>query len=381
MSSKLQPESAAVPSEARVSAVNTLRRHRSPLLDSIRGVAILSVLIYHVATRYEYAALDPIAHLARRYGLLGVDVFFPLSGYLITRYLLQAKRPGSIKVFFQRRFFRIVPLYLVAVTVFLAVSLLVGLEQESIARIWITYLFLTGWFIFFEGTATVPYTITWSLSVEEFAYIIFGLSALVMRRRFLTFLIVICVGSMVFRGYLNLNGMVGVYNFPPARLDSIAIGGIAAVLMDRRVRGLALFFGVSALSIYLLALLVTPLWSTLKYTFIALGTCFLIVLFETRFSQVRNRPLHWLASIGFYSYFTYLFHLFNIHILLTLWKIFDLGSGPPFWGVVIVALGLTHTQAVLSFRFFEGPIMRYGRRLENRKERAEKNPTAPENVN
>ena len=342
------------------------RKNRSVLLDCIRACAILAVIVYHVATRYDQAALDPVAQIFRRYGLLGVDVFFPLSGYLITRFLLKADRPHLIGVFFQRRFFRIVPLYVAAVTIFFAAVSLLGLEGENTDRIWVTYLFLTGWFIFFEGREAVPYTITWSLSVEEFAYILFGLCAWLGRRNLPVFLLGLSTFALGLRLWLNvgLEEFPGVYNFPPARLDSIAIGGLVAILLERRVRGLAVGLGLATAATFLLALWVPALWSSLKYTFIAFGTAALIVLFETQLRGLGEQRLKWLADIGFYSYFTYLFHIFNIHILLEFWERFFPEAVAPFWGVVLAALMLTQIQAVLSFRFFEGPIMTLGRRLE-----------------
>lgn len=348
-----------------------VRKHRSMPLDSIRTVAILAVLIYHVATRYSSADLDPVAYLFRRYGLLGVDVFFPLSGYLITSYLLRRSNTTDIKVFFLRRFFRIVPLYFAAVTAFLIISQMLDIEAESTNRIWIPYLFLTGWFIFFESPEVVPYTITWSLSVEEFAYILFGLVAWRIRRNFVAILFLICALAIVLRIYLNLDGFSAVYNFPLARLDSIAIGGIVAALWRRNdvLPTLALL----TLATYLLAFLMPDLWSSLKYTFIAFATCFVIVLFEKRYRNAQNTPLSWFSAIGFYSYFIYLFHLFNIEFILKLAARFYPETYPPFWGVVALSLMLTQTQAVISFHFFEGPLMRYGKRLE----RADKHVNAP----
>ena len=337
------------------------------LLDCIRAFAILAVLVYHVAQRYEPSDLDYVARVARQFGLLGVDIFFPLSGYLITRILLRASDTSSVKVFFQRRFFRIVPLYMAAVTAFVVASLLLGFERENLERIWMTYLFLTGWFIFFDGTELIPYTITWSLSVEEFAYLLFGLCAWLSRKAFFPFLVVLSAGALALRLYLNLNGYEGVYNFPPARLDSVAMGGIVAMLMARRAPGLGLVLAGLALFTYITALWAPELWSSLKYTFITLGTCALIVLFDSREQQPDSRGISWLSAIGFYSYFTYLFHLFNIHLLLELAERYYPGGVAPFWLVCALALAMTQIQAVVSFRLFEGPVMRYGRSLEPRR--------------
>jgi peptidoglycan/LPS O-acetylase OafA/YrhL len=106
------------------------------------------------------------------------------------------------------------------------------------------------------------------------------------------------------------------------------------------------------------------LWSSLKYTLIALVTCLLIVLFETRYKNAQSKVLSWFSGIGFYSYFTYLFHMFNIELILKLPGVYHPTSELSFWGVVVAALIVTQIQAVLSFRFFEGPLMRYGRGLE-----------------
>ncbi len=345
------------------------RLNRSNTLDSIRTVAILAVLIYHVGTRYDITTLDPVAYLFRRYGLLGVDIFFPLSGYLITKFLIYNHSTADIKVFFQRRFFRIVPLYFLAVTIFVFISAALDHESGNIGRIWITYLFLTGWFIFFEGNDVVPYTITWSLSVEEFAYILFGIAAWLIRRHLFMFMIVISVMAISLRLYLNLSGYLSVYNFPPARLDSIAIGGLVCILYQYQRHG-ALMLVLASLSAltYVLAIIMPDLWSSLKYTFIAFGTCFAIVLFESRFRNVNSRFVASFASIGFYSYFTYLFHLFNIEFLLLVWSKGISASMPPFWGVVLLAFLMTHAQAVISFKVFEKPLMDYGRRHERRRQ-------------
>ena len=92
--------------------------NRSNLLDTIRAIAVTMVVLFHVATRYPMESLDIVARQFLRYGFLGVDIFYPLSGFLITRFLLGHAERGSIKAFFLRRVFRIVPLYLVAVTIF-----------------------------------------------------------------------------------------------------------------------------------------------------------------------------------------------------------------------------------------------------------------------
>ena len=342
----------------------SFRRNRAMLLDCIRGVAIIGVVVFHVAKRYEVGDLDYIAMLFRRFGLLGVDVFFPLSGFLITHFLLRAQTGRDIGVFFMRRFFRIVPLYMAAVTIYLLASLYLHHEPELISRIWIPYTFLTGWFVFFQGEATVPYTITWSLSVEEFAYILFGLTTLLFRKHLVTFMIAISIFAFTLRLYVLLNGYEGVYNFPPARLDSIAMGGLLAAVINRGHRFLPFVLAVSCAVVFVVALNLPILWETLKFTFITLGTLALIASAQMYFKDFSTPMLGWLSSIGFYSYFTYLFHFFTIHGLVMLDEKIMPGSTTPFWIMAAFALLITHAMALFSFRVFEGPILRFGRTLE-----------------
>lgn len=348
----------------------SFQKRRSVLLDCIRAFAVFAVVVYHLADRYDSASLGAVAELFRNYGHYGVDIFFSLSGYLITLFLLGADTGDKIRTFFLRRFFRILPLYFVAVTLYLASSLLFSLDEDVLSRIWRTYAFLTGWFIFFEGDFQ-PYKITWSLSIEEFAYIIFGLATWFRPRLLVHFLVACIAGSFVLRLNLQLAGYQDVHFLPLARLDSIAIGGVVAFLIQRGVRhltpSLALLTGLSLAASFIWPVLA----STLQYVTLAFGTCFFISLFETelhpyRFARIPG--LNTASSIGFHSYFIYLFHLFIIDGIGLLLGRFSPQVELPFWPMVIFVMVATQVSAVLSMRYFEGPAMRYGRSLEKKKE-------------
>ncbi len=345
------------------------RNHRSIPLDCLRAFAVFAVLVYHVGSRYDDAGLDAVARLFQKYGNVGVDIFFPLSGYLIVGFLLRAETREAMRAFFLRRLFRIVPLYMAAVLLYVTVSLIFGIDRELLHRIWITLLFLTGWAApaFPDANAQLPYTITWSLSVEESAYILFGLGAWLLRRHFVALLAIAAVVSLLLRGVLHHLHFENVHFFPPARLDSIAIGGLVAVLVGRGARGLTVGLVGLALLASLLSLAVPSLSATLRYSIITFLTCSYISLFETELRSLRDtrNPL-WrgVASLGFYSYFIYLFHLFNIEGMMKLQAWLFAGFELPFWLMVLVATALTWGQAVLSFRWFEGPLLRYGRSLE-----------------
>lgn len=336
--------------------------NRSALLDSLRAVAVIMVLVFHVATRYPGESLDPIAQTFLRYGFLGVDVFFPLSGFLITRFLLSHEGPGAIKAFFLRRIFRIIPLYMVAVTIFYVAARATGYEAENLPFIWATYTFLTGWFAFLFGPDSTPYTITWSLSVEEFAYLIFGLAAWVLRKSFRSFLVVVAVLPLLLRLYLYAQGHENIYYFPLARLDSIAFGGLTAVLITR-VSHLWVWLAAAAVLAAVLMQTEGVLGQAMLFTTVTLIACTLIALADGPFRQMRGWVWSALGNVGLYSYFIYLFHFFNLYALDMIFRKAGLGL-PHFWFMSLLCLLATYMQGWISFRFFEEPIMLFGRKLE-----------------
>lgn len=327
-------------------------------------MAIISVVIFHVMTRYESQELDAVARFFRRFGLLGVDIFFPLSGFLITGYLIRRNDPGSLKIFFMRRFYRIVPLYMAATTIYFCIFQFALNDEAKVSGIWKVYTLLTGWFLFFGGEESVPYTITWSISVEEFAYILFGLSALIFKRRFLYIIATLAALSMLLRLCINMYDLGYGYYFPPARVDSIAIGGLCAFFyLKNKYLATAVFAALSM--VFLVVFLNYPeLRLTFKYTLISFATCTVICIFASLKDKGYGFFISLLSQIGFYSYFTYLFHLFNIEAILLVSTRIDLGVFGEPWGVSALALFLTHVQAMVSYHVFEGPIMRFGRSRE-----------------
>lgn len=341
-----------------------LFKNRSPLLDSLRALAVTMVVIFHVATRYPAETLDPVARFFLRFGFLGVDIFYPLSGFLITRFLLSHDGPGAIRAFFLRRVFRIIPLYLVAVTLFYVAARVTHYEEANLGRIWATYTFLTGWFAFASGPDSVPYTITWSLSVEEFAYLTFGITAWLIRRSFPLFLVTLAIAPVVLRLYLYANGFENIYYFPLARLDSIALGGLTAYLLPR-VGNLWLWLLGLAAAAFALWQSGGVLGQAMLFTTVTLAACATIASAESVFSKVRGRGWSAAAEVGLYSYFIYLFHFFVLYALDVAFRKSGIGL-PPFWIMALLCMAGTTALGWLSFRYFEEPLMIFGRRLERR---------------
>jgi peptidoglycan/LPS O-acetylase OafA/YrhL len=219
-----------------------------------------------------------------------------------------------------------------------------------------------GWFIFFDGVASVFYTITWSLSVEEFSYVLIGLAALVSRRALPGFLIFVSLFSIGLRFYLNTMGHADIYHFPLARVDSIAIGGVMAWLITtgRSVIG-ALVAGIFAS--VLLRYLGGAFAPTFLYTLVTFLTCLAIAISEKWLIGYRGTLATAYARVGFYSYFIYLYHFMVLEAQLMTERYLGIDY-VPFWLNAAICLGLSQVAAMLSFRFFEGPLLMLGRRLE-----------------
>lgn len=344
-----------------------MSRGRSELLDCIRAVAIFLVVIFHVVVEYPRDTMGVIGEWFYRYGFLGVDIFFPLSGFLITLYLVRNNDGPAVKVFFLRRIFRIVPLYLVAVTLYFIAREVTG-QPSELARGWITYLFLTGWFILFDGRANVPFTITWSLSVEEFAYIIAGLTFLWVKRSPVVVLVGLGLGSAVLRWWLLDQGhpFNMVYYFPLARLDSIFLGSLTAVLLVRGHRG-GLVAGLAVALVAMAGLANTGdmAFRILLFPTIAVAVCLCIVLAEGYAKGFTWGPTRAIGAFGFHAYFIYLFHYFVIYGVDMVARAAGVTLGPT--ALAVPVLIIVTVLAVLSWRLFEYPLIRYGRSLEGRK--------------
>lgn len=337
---------------------------RSELLDCIRGVAILLIIAFHVATEFPTVDLSPAWLFLRKVAFLGVDAFFPLSGFLITRFLLRRNGPGDIQVFFLRRVVRIVPLYLLANLFYFAGAAAMG-QGDELREAWIPLLFLTGWMILVEGKEAIPFTITWSLSVEEFAYLLVGLSFLWLRRRATLAVLAIGLAALLVRLWLLTEGHPFnlIYSFPPARLDSIALGALTAIALDhKRHQAMLAGLGLGLAAQIGLALLSPLAFKMLLFPAIATAVSMLIVIFTCYLPNFRSRPTAVLAAIGRLAYFIYLFHYFAIRAIEIL---FDrAGLVPEPLGMMLGATILTWGAAWLSWRWFEGPLIMRAQALE-----------------
>ncbi len=210
---------------------------RLPGLDTLRALAILLVLVYHLAY-----ALPPSFYAVGQFGWMGVDLFFVLSGFLIGSQMLRERvRTGLIHIgsFYRRRAFRILPAYLVVLALYLFVPQ--WREQPGLAPWW-KFVTFTENLLFHPQQRAFSHV--WSLCVEEHFYLVLPwLVAALMRRpstrRTATFITLIVLGGIALRAWALFSGvafMARVYYPTYMRLDGLIIGVTLAVIRTFRPR-------------------------------------------------------------------------------------------------------------------------------------------------
>ncbi len=217
---------------------------RNPVLDGIRGLAILLVLVLHGSF---IVALEhpPGIYLQRimRTGWIGVDLFFVLSGFLITTILFKCRgRLKNISHFYLRRALRILPLYygliailFVAIPLFIDIRLVPGYFYLYKHQIWFWLYVQNFLFAKFGRLATFPYVQhLWSLAIEEQFYLIWPAAVYFLSDRALKSLCVAgMIGCLTIRVFWLLNGIssMQVYVHTLARVDTLMYGGYLALIM------------------------------------------------------------------------------------------------------------------------------------------------------
>jgi peptidoglycan/LPS O-acetylase OafA/YrhL len=209
-----------------------------PALDGLRGVAIVAVMLHNFSAIGE---LTPM-HVARalEWGWMGVQLFFVLSGFLITRILLEADRTsGVLRAFLARRALRIVPLYAATLFVYFVIVPRVFDAPTIVAaephQLWY-WLFLSNWGDPL-GFGAPGLQHLWSIGVEIQFYLLwplvaFGASDRRLRRLCLAIVFLSLVCNVGIRAGWGASA-AAVYKFTITRMSAPAIGALAALLTRR----------------------------------------------------------------------------------------------------------------------------------------------------
>ena len=324
-------------------------------IDALRAISVILVIFYHINT--EYFSL----------GYLGVDVFFVISGYVITNsiYDQQLNKNKSIFFFYVKRIKRIYPVLLLVILTFLLSYVIVSplsgntnffLESAVAALAGLSNLyFINNEVNYFLNESINPLLHTWSLGVEEQFYFIYPIFIVSIFKLFKQNIekIFLCIFLFILSSFLIYyfdTGIIGNFYFPIARFWELGLGCLAFFypsIKDKYKKILNIFFVV--------ALIVTIFNfenekiihnTNLLVTFI---TFFLIVNFRGIENTERNLIIKktYLPYLGKLSYSLYLWHLPVLYFC----EIYFYGI--KFYFIFIIT---SLTLSVCSFHFFENPL-------------------------
>lgn len=339
-----------------------------PEIQGLRAVAVLTVLLFHVWPN------------ALRGGYVGVDIFFVISGYLITGLLLrEAEQTGTISLinFYKRRIRRLLPASTLVIAIScLFVGMLPKVQWEDTAwEALASSLYVQNWWLanqaidyLAEDSAPSLLRHYWSLSVEEQYYILWPLLFLLFpafhtanRSRHTFALIIGSVGgsSLLYSLYLTHHNPPLAYFATTTRAWELALGGGLAIIaghldkIDSKSRALLGWIGLCLIGLACVRFNQTTAFPGYKALLPALGAAFVIVAGQptqpwSSYQLLKLGPMQYFGGI---SYSLYLWH----------WPVLTLYSAAlpshkitPLHGlaVVIISISLAH----LSKRFVEDPL-------------------------
>lgn len=341
-------------------------------LDGLRGIAILYVVLFH---SYEAVFMG---------GFVGVDIFFVLSGFLITSLLLEERRNTgriNLRMFYLRRILRLFPALLLLLFVYVIVCALVMQQDafyKNVVDAGIALFYVTNWARAFDIHPPNYLGHTWSLSIEEQFYILWPLTLIGMfwifksYRTVLAGIVCLSIISWLLRIYHDLSGSLieRSYNGLDTRADCLLVGCALAVFLHsslyRGYAGELLKRFSKVLAVVAIAFLVWALfalhWRSRHYYYwgtvaVELATVSIIFHLITSPAGVIGRLLSvpgliWLGGI---SYGLYLWHM-PVYGFLSLLEL-------PRLTFVALGLSITVVVSMLSYYLIEKPILRYKRRF------------------
>jgi peptidoglycan/LPS O-acetylase OafA/YrhL len=339
-----------------------------PQLDGVRGLAILLVMVLHL---WRFPEGHELLNRLAGAGWVGVDLFFVLSGFLITRILFRTKtEAGYYRKFYIRRSLRIFPLYYAFLILVIGVLPLVVANDQLLQvrsdAAWY-FLYLSNVAIGAGGWAFAVTNITWSLAVEEQFYLIWPS---IVRWCTKDRLIKLCVGLIICAPIaraivFSVSGWTWPYVATPLRADAFAWGAIVALVGHEQLKKYArpvVWGGAAAI----LALVLSDnfersslLVSSVGYSMAGIVFAAIIVsALSTQRSRFEN-PL--LRAFGKLSYAMYLMHFLVMVAVNFVYK----GEGSFLGSAAFMAICMlvTYAAALISYHYFEAPILRWKDRL------------------
>jgi peptidoglycan/LPS O-acetylase OafA/YrhL len=343
-------------------------------VDGLRAIAILLVVAWHYLGTSD--GPQSIAWRIFIFGRIGVDLFFVLSGYLITSILLANRgSPRYFPAFFGRRAFRILPIYGAMLGIYFLGRLFgVGRFLFDGALPWWSYAIgLQNIWMSIDQTYGATWLAgTWSLAIEEqfyllFPLIVFWLSPAVLPRFLIAILVISPIGRIISYGS---GDSFGYYVLMPFRADILAVGALIAWLRfsgpipDRLRRSAKALLLASACAFPIFAFVIGD---NTDFHMALWGHSYLVAFFGSAvFMVLENKGSGSLAFLRsgvaeFFARISYALYLVHINVLILVFLAFRSDRTiETFKGATLTAFALAVSVLIClaSYRFFEGPLIR-----------------------
>ena len=380
------------PAPARPTATEGGRAHMA-VLDGVRGVAILMVLCVHfIGDSRPYTTLGRALVKLANYGIWGVDLFFVLSGFLITGLLYDSKKSEHyFRDFYVRRTLRIFPLYYgVLALLFIILPALptpypAGLAESARHQGWL-WLYASNVYLAMHRAWALPYVgHFWSLAVEEQFYLLWPIVVLSFgHRSLLRICVAVTALALALRSVLSFAGAGDVAQvvLTPCRFDALCIGGFLALSV--RSAGLERVARAARLSLgpLLGLILLASAWNAMRGSLVGailpirgtlIALTFGALLVTSLAAQRASALSRFLSSrvmcfLGTRSYGLYVFHGIIAYGMVEHQADLDalatrIGSGAALIVEAGAGAGVSILAATASYELFEKRLLRLKDRL------------------
>ena len=354
-----------------------------PSIDSLRALAVLAVIIYHVDVNYLPG------------GFLGVDLFFVLSGYLISSLIIKEyRKTGSINLynFYLRRARRLLPAvyFMITVGIILMVMFNEVLLKKSHLDAIFGYIYSSNWWYIFHKLdyfdtfgSQSPFKHLWSLAIEEQFYMIFPLLFLLINSKkkgkdgtyklsksFLYIVLGLIFVSLITHILLfDINNISRIYFGTDTRAFSLLVGVVGAILypvdklntkitpQENLVYSVVSLISISAL---ITIMIYTSEYNTWLYRggFLLVAILGIIIIISSGKQHTIMAKLLSFKPVVFIGKISYSLYLWHFPILVLTTPVSEIGNPNNFY--VILRVILTFIVAIISYVFVETPIRKLG---------------------
>ncbi len=318
-------------------------------IQVMRGFAVMLVIIYHSDLGFFPG------------GYLGVDIFFVLSGFLITQLVLRDIEQGnfSLSNFYARRARRLFPSLFAVVAIvallgpkFLDAASVADLPAQILGGVTYTanFVMAAGGGYFELASSQKPLLHLWSLAVEEQYYLVAPLIFMLTPKRYLAMLVALIAVFSATLCFLPWVDDIDRFYMLPTRAWQLGLGSLAALACPRKLKAISEPLAIPAV-IGLLLLAVFPFQGASPNVGAVLACVATVVIIGAKSSWLCCRVLHLsLSKIGDFSYSLYLVHWPMFGFFRQVW----IGDAPA--ATLVLLTALTLPVGYLLFRFVEQPI-------------------------